>query len=123
MKKVWKTYRVLLVYIYIYIKRAYCNVAIAVAADNRAKINENGKRDKFLDFVKELIKLWNMRMKVTPTVISALGTIPKRFERRLEEFEIGRRIVTLQTTTLLRSARVLRRVLETRGKLLPLRLQ
>ena len=48
-----------------------------------------------------------------PIVTGELGTIPKGFIKRLEELEIGGRAETIQTTALLRSARILRRVLET----------
>ena len=46
-------------------------------------------------------------------VIGALGTIPRGLEISLGELEIRGRIETIQTTALLRSARILRRVLET----------
>ena len=41
----------------------------------------------------------------------------------LEDLEVGGRVETIQTTALLRTARILRRVLETWGDLLSLRLQ
>ena len=43
---------------------------------------------------------------------NTLGTVPKGLERRPEELEIRRRIETIQTTEFLRSARILRRVME-----------
>ena len=45
-------------------------------------------------------------------VVGALGTVPKHSEKRLEDLEIRGRIETIQTTALLQSARILRRVLE-----------
>ena len=60
-----------------------------------------------------------MKVTVIPIVFGALGTVPKG----LEELEITVRIETIQTTALLRSARILRRVLKTRVDLLSLRLQ
>ena len=64
-------------------------------------------------------------MKVTfvPIVIGALGTITKGLLKGLEELEIGGRVETIQTTALLRTATILRRVLETWGDLLSLNLQ
>ena len=56
-------------------------------------------------------------------VIGALGKILRCLMRELEKLEIRRRVNTIQTTALLRSARILRRVLETWGDLLLLRLQ
>ena len=48
-----------------------------------------------------------------PIVFSTLGMIPKGLVRELEELEIGGRAETIQTTALLKSTRILRRVLET----------
>ena len=52
-------------------------------------------------------------MKVTfiPIVIGALGTVTERLG--LDDLEIRGRVDTIQTTTLLRTDRILRRVLET----------
>ena len=58
-----------------------------------------------------------------PIVISALRNVTKGLVQGLENFEIRGRAETVKTTELFRSARVLRRVLETRGDLLSLRLQ
>ena len=54
-----------------------------------------------------------MKVTVIPIVISALGTIPKRLLKVLEDLVIRGQIKTIQTTALLRSVRILRRVLET----------
>ena len=50
---------------------------------------------------------------MTLIVIVALGTILKGIVRGLEELEIGGQAETIQTTALLRSPRILRRILET----------
>ena len=54
-----------------------------------------------------------MKMTVIPIVIGTLGTIPKSFVKGLEDLKIRGQEETIQTTALLRSARILRRVLET----------
>ena len=46
-------------------------------------------------------------------IIIALGTVTKGLIQGLEDLEITGRVETIQTTALLRSARILRRVLET----------
>ena len=58
---------------------------------------------------------------VTQTV--ALGTITKGLFKGLEDLEVDGQLETIQTTALLRAVRILRRVLETRGDLLSLKLQ
>ena len=37
----------------------------AILADNRVKIKENERRDKYLDLAGELKKLWNMKVLFT----------------------------------------------------------
>ena len=80
------------------------------------------KRDN-LDLARELRKLWNMKVTVVPLVIGALRTVPKGLERGLEELKIGGRIETIQTATVLRLARILRKVLGNRGDVQSLKLQ
>ena len=71
------------------------------------------KRDKYQDLGRELKKLWNMTVMVIPLVVGALGTITKEFVKGLEDLEIKGEVDTIQTTALLRSNRILRRVLGT----------
>ena len=65
----------------------------------------------------------NMKVTIVPIVIGALGKITKRLLKGLEDLEVGGRVETIQTTALLRTARIPRRVLETCGDLLSLKLQ
>ena len=64
-----------------------------------------------------------MKVTVILTVIGALGTVTKGLAQGLKDMEIKGRVKTIQTTALLRSVRILRRVLETYGDLLSLKLQ
>ena len=61
-------------------------------------------------------------MKVT-IVIGAFDTVTKELLKGLEDLEVGEQVETIQTTTLLRTARILRRILETWGDLLSLKFQ
>ena len=54
-----------------------------------------------------------MKVTIVPIVIVAFGTITKELLKGLEDLEVGGRVETIQTTALLRTARILRRVLET----------
>ena len=60
-----------------------------------------------------LNELWNMRVTNIPIVIGAFGTVTKRLLKRMEDFEVGGRLETIQITALLRTARILRRILKT----------
>ena len=53
-----------------------------------------------------------MKVTIIPIVIGAFGTVTKGLLKGMEDFEVRRRMETIQTTTLLRTARILRRVLE-----------
>ena len=91
-------------------------VDFAVPADHRIKLKECEKRDEYLDLVRELKKknkLRNMKVTIIPIVIGALGTVIKGLLKGLEDLEVGGRVETIQTTVLMKTARILRRVLET----------
>ena len=102
-------------------KRICKIVDFAVLADYRIK--ESEKKDKYLDLARELKKLWNMKVTIVSIVIGALGTVTKGLLKGLEDLEVSGRVETIQMTALLRTARKLRRVLETWGDLLSLKLQ
>ena len=95
-------------------KKRTCKIVhFAVPADHRIKQKECEKKDKYLDFAREMKKLWNMQVTLIPIVIGAFGTVTKGLVKGLEVLEVGGRVETIQTTALLRTARILRRVLET----------
>ena len=95
-------------------KKRTCKIVdFAVPADHRIKQKECEKKDKYLDLARELNKLWNMQVTITPIVIGVFGTVTKGLLKGLEDLEVGGRVETIQTTALLRTARILRRVLET----------
>ena len=98
-------------------------VDFALPADHIINLKECEKKAKYLDLVRELKKLWNMKVTIVPIVSGALGTITKGLFKGLEDLEVGGRVEIIQTTELLKTARILRRVLETWGDLLSLRLQ
>ena len=95
-------------------------VDFAVQADHKIKLKESEKKGKYFDLARELKKLWNMEVTIIPTVIGAFGT--KGLLKGLDDLDIGGRVETIQTTALLRTARILWRVLETCGDLLSLKL-
>ena len=94
-------------------KRICKIIDFAVPADHRIKLKECEKKDKCLDLARELKKLRNMRVTIVPIVIGAFGTVTKGLLKGREDLEVGGRVETIQTTGLLKTARILRRVLET----------
>ena len=57
---------------------------------------------------------------IIPIVNGSFGTVNKGLLNGLEDMEVGGRMETIQTTVLLRTDRILRKVLETWGDLLSL---
>ena len=79
-------------------------------------MKESEKKDKYLDLARKLKKkkiLWNMKVTVIPIVTGTLDTATKGLVKGLGDLEIRGRVETIQTTALLRSARMLRRGPET----------
>ena len=94
-------------------KRICKTVDFAVPADHRINQKECAKKHKYLDLARELKKLWNMKATIVPIVIGAFGTIAKELLKGLDYLEVGGRVEIIQMTALLRTARIMRRVLET----------
>ena len=93
-------------------KKTTCKIVnFALPADNRIKLKEYEKKNKYLEIARELKKLWNMKVTIIPIVIGAFGTVTKGLLKGLEDLEVWGRAETIQTTALLRTARIRRRVL------------
>ena len=104
-------------------KKRICKIVhFVVTADHRIKLKECEKKDKYLGLAREFEKLWNMKVTIILIVIGAFGIVTKRLLKGLDDLEVGSRVETIQTTALLRTARILRRVLETWVDLLYLKL-
>ena len=54
-----------------------------------------------------------MKVTIIPIMIGAFGTVTKGLLKGLEDLEVDVRVETIQTTALLKTARILRRVLGT----------
>ena len=85
-------------------KKRTCKIVdFAVPADHKIKLKECEKKNKLLDLARELKKMWNMKVTIIPIVTGAFGTVAKGLLKGLEDLEVA----------LLKTARILRRVLET----------
>ena len=105
-------------------KKRICKIVdFAVPANHRIKLKECEKKEKYHDFARELKKQWNMEVTILPIVIGAFGTITKGILKGLDDLEVAKQVETIKMTALLKTARILRSVLETWGYLLLLKLQ
>ena len=64
-----------------------------------------------------------MKVRIVPIVIGAFGTVTEGLLKNQGDSEFGGRTETIQTKALLKTARILRKVLETWGDLLSLNLK
>ena len=64
-----------------------------------------------------------MKVIIIPIVIGTFGTVTKGLLKGLEDSEVGGWVETIQKTALLKTARILRRIMETWGDLLSLNIQ
>ena len=87
-------------------------IDFAIPHDSRVDSKEIEKIEKYQDLVRELKKLWDMRIVVSPIVIGALGTTPKKLPKRLKDIGIKTNIGEMHKTVILNTARILRKVLE-----------
>ena len=93
-------------------KRRTCQIVdFAVSADQRVKIKDK-YRDKYLDLEREL-KTIEYEKHDNTNCNRRFWNGPQKFGKGLEELEIRGGIETIQTTAVLTSARILRRVLDT----------
>ena len=79
--------------------------------DSGAKEKEAEKVQKYQNVAREL-RMWEVKTKVVPIVLGALGTVPLRLKGNLKGIGVDTSITLIQKSALLGSARILRKVLE-----------
>ena len=94
-------------------KRKNCKIIdFAIIGDSRIKEKEKEKIGNCQYLRRELQKIWNVTVKIIPSVAGSLGAIPKQFGNRWEETGITTEIGQVQKRVLLGTVRILRKVLE-----------
>ena len=87
-------------------------IDFAVPYGSRVEQKVLEKKEKYQNLARELKKIWNMKATVTPVVIGALGAIPKKLKKGLQDLGIETKIVELRKSAVIHTARILRKVLE-----------
>ena len=99
--------------IFINIKHNECQINdFAIPYDTKVDDKEVEKIEKYLDLVRELKKVWNMKGIVVPLEVGALVPPAKELEKRLNTIGIEIQITELQKTVLIHTSRILRKVIE-----------
>ncbi len=60
-------------------------IGIAVPGGTRVATKETEKIQKYQDLARELCQIWQVKVKVVPVVVGALGTIPKALGKQSRE--------------------------------------
>ena len=95
------------------VERSAIIIDIAIPGDIRIAQKETEKITKYQDIKREIQRLWNLRkVEIVPVIVGALGSVTKNFEMYMEMIGIKLDTHTVQKTTLLGTARILRKVLE-----------
>ena len=88
-------------------------IDVAIPGDTRISDKEQEKIDKYQNIRREIQRIWKLnKVVVVPIVIGTLGCVTKNLEKYIEKIGIEVQIAELQKTTLLGSARILRKTLE-----------
>ena len=87
-------------------------IDIAIAVDAGIVEKEKEKVEKYQDPRREVAQLWNVKAKVVPIVVGALGAVTPSLSKHLDAIGETTRIELLQKAALLSTARLIRRVLE-----------
>ena len=94
-------------------KKEHKGIIIDIAVPDDVRVGELEKVEKYQELKGEIGRLWKLKcVEVVAVVIGALGSVTKDFERWIRMLGIAYNIGVMQTTALLGTARILRKVLE-----------
>ena len=84
---------------------------MTVPADKNVAIKEFEKLAKYKDLEIEIGRMWNLKTKVVPVVVGALGVVKKGTNKRLEDIPGRPSIDIIQKIALTSTAHILRKFL------------
>ena len=95
-------------------ERACKIIDIACPGDGRVELKEKEKIKNYAELRREIKKIWNCReVRVIPIIVGALGVVSRNLQGYMKDLEVKCNIELLQKATLLGTAKILRKVLET----------
>jgi hypothetical protein len=87
---------------------------VAFSWDRNVIKKEAEKILKYKDLTIEIQRMWNVKTKMIPIIISATGTISKSFRKYVSNMPGNQEVKELQKTAILGTAHILRKVLTKR---------
>ena len=82
-----------------------------VPFDGNVATREGGKVDRYVPLSLEMARMYKLRVKVVSVVVGALGTVTKDIEEAMTAMGIPDVVGGLQTTAVVATAAILRKVL------------
>ena len=98
-------------------QKLYLIIDVACPFDTRIKKKEQEKIEYYNDLKYEILKCWNKevdKVMILPIVIGALGSVTNNLRKNLDKVDLHLGVDAIQKTCLLGTARVLRKVLDTK---------
>jgi hypothetical protein len=92
-------------------KRTCMLIDIVILGDRNVIKKEAKKILKYKDLTIEIQHMWNVKTKVIPAIICAIGTILKSFRKYASNIPGNHEVKELQRTVILGTAHILRKVL------------
>ena len=86
-------------------------IDMTVPSDKNITLKEIEKKSKYKDLEVEIQRMWQMKTKVIPVVVGALGTVKKGMVENIEKVAKSASVIEIQKICMLGSARILRKVL------------
>jgi len=86
-------------------------IDVAFSGDRNIIKKEVDKVLKYKDLTIEIQRMWNVKTKVIPVIIGAVGTISKSFRKYVSNIPGNHEVKELQKTAILGTSHVLRKVL------------
>ena len=94
-------------------KHHKCQIIVfAIPYDTRVDDKEVEKIKKYLDPVRKLQKVWNIKVGVVLLLVGALGTPAKTLGKRLKTIGIDTKVTKLQRAVLIHTSRFFQKVIE-----------
>ena len=94
-------------------EKAAIIIDVAIPGDKRIIEKEKEEIEKYQNLKKEIQRLWNLKkIDVITVVLWVLESVTKNFEKYVDKIGIKIDLHTVQKTTLLRTAKILRKVLK-----------
>jgi len=86
-------------------------IDVAISGDVNMIKEESEKILKYKDLSVEIQRMWNVKTKVIPVIIGAIGTISKSFRKYVSNIPGKHEVKELQKTAILGTAHIIWKVL------------